>query len=856
MPGSYSSGGTASAAVTAGSYDSGTGIATLTVANSFAPGQEVVVTGVSPGGYNGTFSVTSATSTTISYSPGTSLGSWSSGGTVSLPMPGTASCGGATVSVCYSYDAENNRTQMMDGTGTTNYSYDAFGETTSVHNPTGPTTTCDDGTNTTCYGYDSDGNATSVTYPLPTSTVTNATWSSGTATITAANGFTSGQTVYVSGVNPSGYNGTFTVLAAGLSSSQFEYSLGTNPGTYSSGGTATWWETDAVGITYDAADQPTAVSDFSGSTSPYAISVAMDANGQITSTSLGSTYDTITPSYQDDSSISSLVLKNISSTTLESFGYQYGPDGSDVSETDTGAGISGTVSCNGSTVTTCNSFDQGTRLGSATTNSNHQSYAADADSNSWALPELQGTTSQPAATYDGSDELTSSTQSGTTTNYVYDGDGQLSSETQGSAITVTSVPDAAGNIIAYNDTNTTANTGANMSSATYDGDGLRMADTETPAGGSATSESFTYDLADGEGLLSDSNYAFVYGPDGTVEQASLASGAAEYLVADPTASVRGVVASSTGYLTAWTTYDSYGNPETPPTSNGVSTFPGLTELTPLSFEQQYSDPSALTTDGSVLTDNATGISSGSAGVNEAGALDLFWDHNAWGTAHWWKECAAKRGTLLAAGGTPGSPCNGFFYKQGDHGDDQTNCKKTCTLQGNPWDLYAIDWQAQFGDSIHAQLSGHIRFAGASTLGNCGYSNVTDTYGNELVVKYSDGIWAWYCHLSSFPAWVKAGAQNTWFPDDEVLATSGKSGFTCGIKGGYYFNKKCPHEGGLFADHVHVGFGYHGTVTAGGIASMTPMRQAKPGHALFNSCPGGRARYFTSLAAGGRYHSCR
>ena len=748
-------------------------------------------------------------------------------------MPGTASCGGATVSVCYSYDAENNRTQMMDGTGTTNYSYDAFGETTAVHNPTGPTTACDGGTNTTCYGYDSDGNTTSVTYPLPTSTVTNATWSSGTATITAANGFTSGQTVYVSGVNPSGYNGTFTVLASGLSSSQFEYSLGTNPGTYSSGGTATWWDTDAVGITYDAADQPTAVSDFSGSTSPYAISVAMNANGQITSTSLGSSGDTITPAYQNDGSVSSLALKkNSSGITLESFAYQYGPDGSDVSETDTDAGISGTVSCNGSTVTTCNSFDQGTRLGSATTSSNDQSYAADADSNSSALPELQGTTSQPAATYDGSDELISSTQSGTTTNYVYDGDGQLSSETQGSAITVTSVPDAAGNIIAYNDTNTTANTGANMSSATYNGDGLMTAESSTPAGGGGASEEFTYDLANGSsGLMEDSNYAFVYGPDGTIEQIGMGSGKPSYLLTDASGSVRGIVSTSNGADTAATTYDSYGNAQTPPVPSGGVEYSGLTAYTPIGPAGEYIDSTGSLVTPSSVTDPASGVNLNTPGhpcpavsmiPSTVHKMCVFWGPNAVpnergsptskGTCNTGSRGWIYTGSGNVAGGRA-APCYGFFYRQGDHWGPVKNCPlgpppPGVYRCGGYYDKFAIDWQIAPRNRIYAQADGTVTYAGIA--GNAGWG---------IAILYHNGIGAIYLHLShnTISPKVRAGRPVV---RGQPLAVSGESGATTG----------------KYAGQVHVawmspaGFGVN---LNGGWpnGSSTPIKQVP----LFNYC---------------------
>lgn len=93
-------------------------------------------------------------------------------------------------------------------------------------------------------------------------TVTSASWSSGTATLSftsdpgEARTFNIGETIVVSGVLPSGYNGTYTVTSANAAQVQYalavdpgaftssgvirgrvSYTLGSNPGTYTSGGT-------------------------------------------------------------------------------------------------------------------------------------------------------------------------------------------------------------------------------------------------------------------------------------------------------------------------------------------------------------------------------------------------------------------------------------------------------------------------------------------------------------------------------------------------------------------------------------------------------------------------------------------
>jgi RHS repeat-associated protein len=61
-----------------------------------------------------------------------------------------------TSPVSYSYDADGNRIQMVDGTGTTNYIYDPFNQLESVTDGNGDTVT---------YAYDPDGNNTCLSYP-------------------------------------------------------------------------------------------------------------------------------------------------------------------------------------------------------------------------------------------------------------------------------------------------------------------------------------------------------------------------------------------------------------------------------------------------------------------------------------------------------------------------------------------------------------------------------------------------------------------------------------------------------------------------------------------------------------------
>ncbi len=74
--------------------------------------------------------------------------------------------------------------------------------------------------------------------PSTTYTVTGASWSAGTATITIGpHGISVGQHFSLSGVSPSGYNGA-DLVATNILGTSVNYLVASNPGTYVSGGTA------------------------------------------------------------------------------------------------------------------------------------------------------------------------------------------------------------------------------------------------------------------------------------------------------------------------------------------------------------------------------------------------------------------------------------------------------------------------------------------------------------------------------------------------------------------------------------------------------------------------------------------
>lgn len=176
-----------------------------------------------------------------------------------------------------------------------------------------------------------------------------------------------------------------------------------------------------------------------------------------------------------------------------------------------------------------------------------------------------------SAIYDNAGELTSDALSGTTTNFSYNADGERLAAKQGSATVAAASWNSAGQLTSYSDP------AAAITGATYDGNGFRA---------TARTASGTQDFIWGSStnLLMDNNNAYIYA-SGTApaEQVNLSTGAATYLNSDALGSVRGVVSSS-GALTATTSYDAWGNPMTPG---------GLTAETPFGYAGGYTDATGL-----------------------------------------------------------------------------------------------------------------------------------------------------------------------------------------------------------------------------------------------------------------------
>ncbi|MFA7282892.1 MAG: hypothetical protein WC100_22635, partial [Sterolibacterium sp.] len=187
-PGAYTYGTTASrtAKTTSSGVTCSSGTVTVNTAAShgFSVNQWVNISGITPVGYNGTYQITSVVSTTrFRYALGASC-------------PGSSSVAGFVT-------ATNDIVSASWASGTVTVT------TSQTHNLGKP--------------------------------ITNTTWASapspGQITVTAAgHDFFVGQTVTVSGVSPSGYNGSFVIVA--VAANTFTFDAASDPGAYVSGGWA------------------------------------------------------------------------------------------------------------------------------------------------------------------------------------------------------------------------------------------------------------------------------------------------------------------------------------------------------------------------------------------------------------------------------------------------------------------------------------------------------------------------------------------------------------------------------------------------------------------------------------------
>ncbi len=219
---------------------------TTSAANNFQPGQFVTISGVSPSGYNGSYQILSVPSTTtfivgLVADPGTYV----SGGSALVDQAALTE-GGTSTTQGYITDSLDGHSLSVAGynqsvggsTSTPNADIGVVSPSGSVNDSTLLPSTVggvravisEDGKGMwVATGSNSIG-LIYVSFANAPSAVTNASWTNGIATITAANMYVAGQTVVVAGISGTtgtSYNGTVYVLSA--TSSQFTYALATQP---------------------------------------------------------------------------------------------------------------------------------------------------------------------------------------------------------------------------------------------------------------------------------------------------------------------------------------------------------------------------------------------------------------------------------------------------------------------------------------------------------------------------------------------------------------------------------------------------------------------------------------------------
>jgi YD repeat-containing protein len=245
--------------------------------------------------------------------------------------------------------------------------------------------------------------------------------------------------------------------------------------------------------------RPRTVSDFTGKQ----ITITPTADGLPAAETLGTTGDTVSTTYDNTDSPAAIKLAN-NSSTLQSFTYSDGPVGDILSESDTPSSPKSPAVYTYDPQNRVTSMTPGTGTAAA--------YGFDASGNLTTLP------TGASGTYDHDGELTSSTLPGTATSYGYDADGQRLTAKQGSTTVAASTSNGDGRLTAYD------NSAADMTTASYDGLGLRAAATSTPSGGSATAQDFVWDNDPSvPRLLMDSANAYIsIGGPAPAEQVNLA----------------------------------------------------------------------------------------------------------------------------------------------------------------------------------------------------------------------------------------------------------------------------------------------------------------------------------------------
>lgn len=211
--------------ISTASWSGNTVTITTSAAHGFAVGNSASVTGLTPSGYNGTFTVTAVPSSTqfqyaLTTDPFVTLSGRVNPRTVSAA---SWAAGTVTIDTSANHGLTVGSSITVTGFDNANTGYNGTFLVTAV-----PTATrlqyavASDPGGWTPAGSEAVSRTASVATP----------WAANAATITTptAHGFSVGNTVTVAGFSPSGYNGTFTITAVPTTTT-FKYALATDPGT-------------------------------------------------------------------------------------------------------------------------------------------------------------------------------------------------------------------------------------------------------------------------------------------------------------------------------------------------------------------------------------------------------------------------------------------------------------------------------------------------------------------------------------------------------------------------------------------------------------------------------------------------
>jgi RHS repeat-associated protein len=343
------------------SYDSlGQQISVTRPATTVDTSGQTTTYGYDPAGQQTTQTPPDAVTTTTSYTP--------------TGLPASVSYSNANPTVTYSYDADGNRTAMVDATGTTSYTYTNLDQTATVTNPASQTVT---------YTYEPDGQTATIGYPLPT----GATWTSApTATYSYDN---ADQLTNIN--DPNNTDLAVTNTADG------------QPDTITLAATG-----DTLTTSYDNTDTPQTIT-LADSTTTLASYTYTNAPAGQTAT------ETDTPT---------------AATTPTA--YSYDPNGRLSGDTPgTSTAVNYNTDASGNLTTLPNgqtaTYNDAEQLASSTDGTTTTNYNYDADGNQTTT--TQATTNLTTATWNDNNQLTGYTTSAGSQTNTYNGDGQRTTST-------------------------------------------------------------------------------------------------------------------------------------------------------------------------------------------------------------------------------------------------------------------------------------------------------------------------------------------------------------------------------------------------------------------------------------------